>query len=113
MSRRRRPSRKPATTPPKPILFVPFGATGLKALVAKCKADKCSAEDALLVTVIDHLKLNHYTDKDIEWVLENNNLADQVNTWVERNRTMLSLGQGGVYGTLKFFVSPPEVIGLR
>ena len=111
MSRRRRPSRKVVSTPPKPVLFVPFGIKGLKTLIAKCKGDNILAENALLVTVIDHLKLNHYTDKDIEWVLENDNLADQVNTWVEKNRTMLSLGQGGVYGTLKFSVSPPEVVG--
>ncbi len=110
MSNRRRSSRKPIAAPPKPILFLPFGVTGAKELVAKCNAEKCSAEDALLAVVISHLKLTHYTDKDIEWVLENDDLSDQVNTWVERNRRMLTLGQGGVYAALEFTVSPPEVV---
>ncbi len=111
MSRRQRPSRRPITAPPKPILFLPFGVAGAKELVAKCKAEKCSAEDALFAVVINHLKLSHYTDKDIEGVLANDNLSDQVNTWVEKNRRMLALGQGGVYAALEFTVSPPEVVG--
>ena len=113
MSRRTRWSRKPVAPSSKPTLFVPFGVTGLKALVAKCKADKCSAEDALLVTVIDHLKLSRYSDKEIKQVLENDNLADQVNTWVKKNREMLSLGQGGVYATLKFSVTSQEILEVR
>lgn len=109
MSRARRQSMIPRGPPPKPVIFVPFGVEGLKALVAKCKKEKLSAEDALLATVIDRLKLALYTEKDIEMVLEKDDLAEQGNTWVERNRRMLKIGQGGVYQTLKFSVSPRDV----
>ena len=102
---------RPQGPPLKPVISVPFGTEGLKALVTRCKKEKLSAEDALLATVIDKLKLGLYTDKDIERVLKEDNLVEQVNTWVEKNRRMLSLGQGGVYQTLSFSVSVRDVEG--
>lgn len=107
--RRRERTRVPTSPPPKPVIFVPFGTEGLKTLVTRCKKEKLSAEDALLATVIDQLKLGLYTEKDIEMVLKEDNLVEQVNEWVGKNRRMLSLGRGGVYKTLKFSVSPRDV----
>ncbi len=111
MSRTRNRTVRPKGPPPKPIIFVPFGVEGLKTLVAKCKREKVSAEEALLATVIDQLKLGLYTEKDIERVLEEDDLAEQVNTWVKMNRKMLTFGRGGIYQTLKFSVSPRDVEG--
>lgn len=99
-----------AVEPPlKVSLLVPFGVKGWKILMRRCKNEKISPEKALLDEVIDQLMRRNYTEEDIERVLEQDKLSDQVTTWVERNRRMLSLGQGGVYGTLKFFVSPREI----
>ena len=100
---------RPTGPLPKPVIFIPFGTEGLKALVMKCKKEKVSAEEALLATVINKLKLGLYTEEDIEMVLEKDDLVEQVNTWVEKNRRMLSIGQGGVYETLKFSISPRDV----
>lgn len=98
-----------AEPPLKVSLSVPFGVKGWNTLMRRCKNEKISPEKGLLDEVIDHLTRRNYTEEDIERVLEQDNLSDQVTTWVERNRRMLSLGKGGVYATLKFSVSPREI----
>ena len=98
-----------ARTPPKVPLFIPFGVKGYNTLIRRCKKEKLPPEAVLLDEVVDQLRRRNYGEKDIERVLEQDGLSDQVTTWVERNRKMLSFGQGGVYGTLKFLVSPREI----
>ncbi len=90
-------------------LFVPFGVKGYNTLIRRCKDEKLFPEEVLLDVVVDQLKHRNYTEEDIERVLQQDNLSDQVTTWTEKNRKMLSFGQGGVYATLKFLVSPREI----
>ena len=98
-----------ARTPPKAPLFIPFGVKGYNTLIRRCKKEKLSPEEVLLDVVIDQLKSRNYTEEDIERMLEQDSLPDQVTTWIEKIRRMLSFGQGGVYATLKFLVSPREI----
>ena len=102
-----------AQLPPKVPLFVPFGVKGCNTLIKRCKKEKLSPEAVLLDEVIDQLRRHNYGEEEIERVLEKDNLSDQVTTWIERNRKMLSLGQGGVYGTLEFSVTPREIQEVR
>lgn len=103
-----------AVEPPlKVSLLIPFGVKGWNILMRRCKNEKISPEKALLDEVINQLMRRNYTEEDVEQVLEKDNLSDQVTTWVEKNRRMLSFGKGGVYGTLKFSVSPREILEVK
>jgi len=90
-------------------VHVPFGVEGLKAIHNTCKESGLSAEDVLLANVLHRLKLALYTKKDIERVLKEDDLAGQIIGQIEKNRKMLSFGEGGVYKTMKFRISPREI----
>jgi len=99
--------------PRKASFFVPFGVEGCNTLIRRCEDEKLTPEKVLLDVVVDQLKRRNYTEEDIERVLERDDLSGQVATWVEKNRTMLSYGHGGVYATLKFLVTPREIQEVR
>ena len=89
--------------------YVPFGIDGLKAINKTCNESGLSAEAVLLANILHRLKVASYTDKDIERVLEEDNLVGQVDEWIAKNRRMLKFGDGGVFKTLKFKISPREI----
>jgi len=90
--------------------YVPFGIDGLKAINKTCNESGLSAEAVLLANIVHRLRVGLYTDKDIERVLEEDDLVGQVYEWIAKNRTMLKFGVGGVYKTLKFQISPRAIL---
>lgn len=94
----------------KAVLYFPFGIDGAKQILKEWKDSKITLDEILLNRVVKNLKDRYYyTDKDIEFIKEHDDLEGQVNTWLDRNRRMLELGDGGLYQTLIFKISPRTI----